>query len=110
MNGPVPPVTWLINARVAGTTRYVSRRVSYAHTTGTTVLHRAKGAVPSIRFPLPSEKLIRAFDLLAAPILTGIQDAERRNETFAALRDTLLPNVISGEQRVLQASNFISED
>jgi type I restriction enzyme S subunit len=82
---------------------------TYAHSAGTTVLHLAKEAVPSFRFSMPSEKLAQAFDLLAAPILARIQDAELESETLAALRDTLLPKLISGELRVKDAEGFLKE-
>jgi type I restriction enzyme, S subunit len=61
---------------------------TYAHTSGTTVLHLAKEAVPSFRFPLPPGELIRAFDMSAASILARIQDAELESETLATLRAT----------------------
>ncbi|MGB8411841.1 MAG: restriction endonuclease subunit S [Candidatus Binatus sp.] len=58
---------------------------TYAYTTGTTVLHLAKEAVPSFRFPLPSEKLVRALDHLIGPILARIQHAESETETLGKL-------------------------
>jgi type I restriction enzyme S subunit len=82
---------------------------TYAHTTGTTVLHLAKEAVPSFRLPLPTAKLIQAFDRFAAPTLTRIQQAELESELLAALRDTLLPKLISGEMRVKDAERFLKE-
>jgi type I restriction enzyme S subunit len=72
----------------------------YAHTTGTTVLHLAKTAVPAFRFALPPETLVQAFDSTAAPVLARIRQNERESRTLAALRDALLPKLISGEIRV----------
>jgi len=82
---------------------------TYAHTTGTTVLHLAKETVPSFRLPLPTAKLIQAFDRFAAPTLTRIQQAELESELLAALRDALLPKLISGEMRVKDAERFLKE-
>ena len=60
---------------------------------------------PQIIFP--TARLISAFDALASR-------AERRREgmvsqscTLAALRDTLLPKLISGELRVKDAERFV---
>jgi type I restriction enzyme S subunit len=90
---------------LAGTDKFVSH--TYAHSTGTTVLHLAKDAVPSFRFPLPAQPLVDAFDNLAGPVLDRIQASEQESETLAALRDTLLPKLISGELRVKDAEVFI---
>lgn len=73
---------------------------TYAHTTGTTVLHLAKEAVPSFMFARPSTQLVEQFDALASPALDRIQALQEESETLAALRDTLLPKLISGELRV----------
>jgi type I restriction enzyme S subunit len=78
-----------------------------AHTTGTTVLHLAKEAVPSFSFGLPPTQLMIAFDNVAAPMLAAIQENELENETLAQLRDTLLPKLISGELRIKDAATFI---
>jgi len=73
---------------------------TYSHTTGTTVLHLSKEAVPSFAFALPPVQLIREFDSLANPALSRIQASDEQSETIAVLRDTLLPKLLSGEVRV----------
>jgi type I restriction enzyme, S subunit len=98
-------VTYAFLYFLCGTSTFIEH--TYAHTTGTTVLHLAKEAVPSFRLPSPREDLVRAFNLSAAPMLTRIQAAELENETLAALRDTLLPKLISGEVRVPDAERMI---
>jgi len=80
---------------------------TYAHTTGTTVLHLAKEAVPSFRFARPSTQLVGQFDALAGPALGRIQALEEESRTLAALRDTLLPKLISGELRLKDADRFM---
>jgi type I restriction enzyme, S subunit len=82
---------------------------TYAHTTGTTVLHLAKEAIPSFTFALPATKLVEKFDSLASSILSHVQDREEESHTLAALRDTLLPKLISGELRVKDAEQFLKE-
>lgn len=80
-----------------------------AHTTGTTVLHLAKEAVPSFLFALPPTQLVNAFENLAAPMLTEIQGHELENESLVHLRDTLLPKLISGELRIKDAEKFLED-
>jgi type I restriction enzyme S subunit len=79
---------------------------TYAHTTGTTVLHLAKEAVPSFRYAVPPVSVVEAFDAVAAPAVTRIELIEGESETLATLRDTLLPKLISGTIRVADASQF----
>jgi type I restriction enzyme S subunit len=80
---------------------------TYAHTTGTTVLHLAKEAVPSFKFALPKAQLVEAFDSIASRALNRIQATEEESGTLAALRDALLPKLISGELRVKNPGDFI---
>jgi type I restriction enzyme S subunit len=82
---------------------------TYAHTIGTTVLHLAKEAVPSFRFPMPPESLVESFDRLTVSMLARIHDAERQSEALAVLRDALLPKLIYGELRVRDAEQFLRE-
>jgi type I restriction enzyme S subunit len=91
---------------LGGTEAFVAH--TFAHTTGTTVLHLAKEAVPSFRFPRPSSQLVEQFDALARPALERIQALEEESGTIAALRDTLLPDLISGKLR-LEDSNTSME-
>lgn len=76
------------------------RAHTYAHTTGTTVLHLAKEAVPSFRFPVPPTEVVMRFDGLAGPILDRIQSLEQESEALAAMRDALLPRLVSGSLAV----------
>jgi type I restriction enzyme S subunit len=80
---------------------------TYAHSTGTTVLHLSKEAVPSFAFPVPPQLLLTRFGSTAAPIFSRIDGNERESRTLAALRDTLLPKLISGALRVADAERVI---
>jgi type I restriction enzyme S subunit len=86
---------------LAGTDAFVAH--TYAHTTGTTVLHLAKNAVPSFRFACPPPALTEAFGSIAAVALQRIEITEQESETLAELRDALLPKLISGELSVEEA-------
>jgi type I restriction enzyme S subunit len=52
---------------------------------------------------LPSSELIRAFDLLAKPIVNRIILLLQESLSLADLRDALLPKLISGEIRIADA-------
>ena len=80
---------------------------TYAHTTGTTVLHLAKDAVPSFQFACPPRLLGERFDQFAGPLLERIQSSELAEDPLAALRDILLPKLISGEIRVGDAERAL---
>ncbi|WP_417837696.1 restriction endonuclease subunit S [Thalassospira tepidiphila] len=73
-----------------------------AHTTGTTVLHLAKNAVPEFRLALPSKDLVDAYSDHANPLFTLINEKVQESRALESLRDTLLPRLLSGE---LSASN-----
>jgi type I restriction enzyme S subunit len=82
---------------------------TYAHVTGTTVLHLAKDAVPSFTFALPPGMLVHVFDGIAGIIFSKVETLELENDTLAALRDALLPKLIRGEIRVKDAERFLEE-
>ena len=82
---------------------------TYAHTTGTTVLHLGKRALPTFSFSLPPADLMHEFDELAAEALKRAQAAEAESLTLAELRDTLLPKLISGEVRVEDPERLLGE-
>ena len=92
---------------LAGTEEFIAH--TYAHTTGTTVLHLSKDAVPSFRFACPPPKLVKLFDSLASSVLHRLQAIQQESDVLATLRDTLLPKLISGELRVPEAMRQTAE-
>ncbi|GIW56660.1 MAG: restriction endonuclease [Nitrospiraceae bacterium] len=82
---------------------------TYAHSTGTTVLHLSKDAVPSYQFVRPPARVMQMFTSIAQGIFERIDEAEGESRTLAALRDALLPKLISGELRVKDAEWFLKE-
>ncbi|MFZ3355087.1 MAG: restriction endonuclease subunit S [Xanthobacteraceae bacterium] len=48
----------------------------------------------------PGEEVIESFSDICAPLISKIAASDRESRTLAALRDTLLPKLISGELRV----------
>jgi type I restriction enzyme S subunit len=55
--------------------------------------------------PLPS--VLEAFDSVVEPLYQQMQVNDEQSHTLAALRDTLLPKLISGQLRVSHAERFI---
>jgi type I restriction enzyme S subunit len=55
----------------------------------------------------PKQAIIEAFETMVAPIDSRIEATERESRTLAALRDALLPKLISGEIRVGDAERFL---
>lgn len=84
-----------------GTPDYISHVVGHAN--GTTVLHLDKQAVATFRFARPPRELALAFQRIAEPWLAQIAHNIREFHILSALRDTLLPKLLSGELRVKQA-------
>jgi type I restriction enzyme, S subunit len=78
----------------------------YAHSTGTTVLHLSKDAVPDFMFPSPSEKILKIYHEMVSPFFDVIEKNNCSLRTLTSLRDTLLPKLISGE---LQLDNIKAE-
>lgn len=73
---------------------------TFAHTSGTTVLHLSKDAIPNYDFPLPHSHLIAAYDELASPLRLQQNINQIELVTLAATRDLLLPKLMSGELRL----------
>jgi len=75
------------------------------------------GAYPAVRpeivsatqVPRAGEKPINDFSRQVGSMLAGIAANERESRTLAALRDALLPKLISGELRVKDAEAFLKE-
>jgi len=74
------------------------------------------GAYPAVRpevvggtrVVLPSKNVLCAFDAIATPLLDRYAQADRESRTLAALRDALLPKLISGEIRVSDAEHMLA--
>jgi type I restriction enzyme, S subunit len=69
------------------------------------------GAYPAVRpelvvsdaLPIPSEDLLREFHRISSPMFDQVLAMRRANRGLAALRDTLLPKLLSGELWVADA-------
>lgn len=80
-----------------------------ARVNGTTVLHLPKDALPSYLSPLVPPSAREAFVREARPVLERRDLVLEENETMAALRDCLLPELLSGRLRVKDAMKSAEE-
>jgi len=79
------------------------RREVAGYANGTTVNMLPLDALQKPEIPVPPASAVRKIDGLTAPLLDRIEQNENESETLAALRDTLLPKLISGEIRLRDA-------
>lgn len=77
------------------------------HTNGTTVNMLSISGLEMSRVVVPPAKLLQRFDALAKAILDRIELTHDANPTLAALRDALLPKLISGELRIADAEKIV---
>jgi type I restriction enzyme S subunit len=73
---------------------------------GSTFLEISKSNFRPIRVIVPPAAVLSAFDRIVRPLYDRIVLNERASRTLAALRDTLLPKLISGELRVKDAEKL----
>jgi type I restriction enzyme, S subunit len=80
-------------------------------TTGTSGSHqRVKPeSLLELDWVVPSEPVIERFTSLTIPLLKRISENLQESKTLTALRDTLLPKLISGELRVKDADRLVEE-
>ncbi|MGA9991349.1 MAG: restriction endonuclease subunit S [Thiobacillaceae bacterium] len=76
---------------------------------GSTFLEISKANFRPIPVVAPPTDVMRKFDRLARPLYERIIECARESRTLAALRDTLLPKLISGELRVQAAERLMEE-
>jgi type I restriction enzyme S subunit len=57
----------------------------------------------------PSASVLSQFENAAEPLLARSLECRRESRTLAALRDTLLPKLISGELRIREAERFVAK-
>ncbi len=73
------------------------------------------GAYPAVRpevviakqIVMPPDAVIANFAKLTEPLISRLAQGERESNTLAALRDTLLPKLISGELRIKNVERFV---
>jgi len=76
---------------------------------GTTFAEISKAAFRPIPMIVPAVETMNRFSNLLHPLYSSIEHNLRQSRTFATIRDTLLPKLISGELRVPDAERLLSE-
>jgi type I restriction enzyme S subunit len=59
--------------------------------------------------PVPPKPVVDAMDGIVRPILRRQDEGRVESRTLAALRDTLLPKLMSGELRICDAERALAE-
>lgn len=70
------------------------------YSNGTTVNHLAMDGLEKPLIAVPPRELVEHFDAIVAPMFDQQEALKAESKTLAALRDTLLPKLISGELRL----------
>lgn len=73
----------------------------------TTMGHIQRHHLSDAKLAIPPSPLLHAIDSHLSPIVESLWKREAISRTLAALRDTLLPKLISGELRVKDAERLV---
>ena len=87
----------------------IFQRHTHSYSTGTTVLHLAKNAVPDFYLSLPSEEILNSYIEIVKPHFDSVNSRISGIRNLEKLRDTLLPKLLSGELRIPDAEKLIAE-
>jgi len=75
----------------------------------TTMGHIQRHHLSDAKLPVPTGELLRAMDRCIQPLIESTWRREVRSRTLAALRDTLLPRLISGALRVKDVERIVGQ-
>ncbi|EGF30614.1 Type I restriction-modification system, specificity subunit S [Oxalobacteraceae bacterium IMCC9480] len=79
---------------------------SIAASKATTMGHIQRGHLKSAMTVCPDQDTLKKFDCVMAPLIDEAIHNELESRSLAALRDTLLPKLVSGELRVIDAARI----
>lgn len=100
---PIPPVFAYLLARWAEFRDHAERSM-----TGSSGRQRvALDSLAAFRFVRPPDSIARAFGEFANPLFARVAANMAENRTLAALRDTLLPQLLSGAIRLRDAERVV---
>jgi type I restriction enzyme S subunit len=74
---------------------------------GSTFLEISKSAFRPMPVIVPPSQIMSSFDKLVRPLYDAMVNNEKQSNTLTDLRDTLLPRLISGKLRVLEAEKLM---
>jgi type I restriction enzyme S subunit len=64
-------------------------------------------SIPKLRIAVPDRNVAARFEAIARPMRSSVEERLKESRTLAALRDTLLPKLISGELRLANAERVV---
>ncbi|MBL7043909.1 MAG: restriction endonuclease subunit S [Pirellulaceae bacterium] len=76
---------------------------------GSTVKHTSPDRIKAFEVPVPDEEVATVFERATSSLQGRLVANVNESETLAALRDTLLPRLLSGEIRVADAERTVEE-
>ena len=85
------------------------RELVVGYSNGTTVNHLAPDGLKRPRLAVPPADLVQQFDQIVQPLFAKQEQLQLERETLAKLRDVLLPKLMSGEIRLMEAENAVAE-
>lgn len=95
---PRPPIS---NAYLYGLLHSRAwQQQAFGYANGSTVLHLSKKAFPEFLIDVPTASEIQRLDALCDPLYATAGAAEAEADTLTAIRDALLPRLVSGKIRV----------
>ena len=74
--------------------------VVHSFSNGSTFMEISKSAFKTLQLQIPPKQVTQDFQLIVEPLFNKIKSNNIQIRTLTALRDTLLPKLISGEVRV----------
>lgn len=80
-----------------------------ASETATTVIHLGKNDIDRFRVVVPSQKVLADFAAVVEPIYARIVENKQTAFSLSALRDTLLPRLISGQLLLPEGEVMVEE-
>jgi type I restriction enzyme S subunit len=69
--------------------------------------HIQRGHLSAAKVLVPSDKLLEEMSRYFAPLIDEMVQAKVASKTLAAIRDTLLPKLISGDLRIPDAEKLV---
>jgi len=66
-------------------------------------------SIPSLRFFRSPDSILNAYERSARPLREAMEYSLNENQSLSALRDTLLPKLISGQIRIPDAEKMLEE-
>ena len=92
-----PFPTYLVQALTSDTMR---EEIELRKDSGTILDALNVRNIPKLRVVLPGDAVLKQFERLCRPFRSRMEQNQQESSTLAALRDTLLPKLISGELRI----------